>query len=192
MRAQPATDTTRSSTASSHTGSAAWRPWLLGTQINVITQHLLPSSAPHLGPNTLPTRAETETSQAYGVYGGVEVNARLQGYLDVEMIRGQGINRATGVSGAHWGRDADRFGAAVLQHGIVAVHRQYLAAGGVGFLLGDGRLTYGDERIVESYYRLQVGEYVHIGPDAQVIMNPGYNRDRGTVTLLAARCNLRY
>lgn len=430
-------------------GSATWVPALLGTQANVITQHLGRSAAPYLGPNSLTPDGDTQTSQAYGIYAGVLVSHRLQGYLDVEMIRGEGINHATGlagitngdvlrqgsvdlgsgpyvaraflkytvpfasdaggtgedtlaraqdqvpmvvssrrleiiagkaaasdmfdlnryanttrqqfsnwglfqntawdfaadtrgysngiaiswitpsytvrigsfqmptfangnkfdsdlrrargdhaeltvlapitstvirtmawmnhgrmgsyqtaldravaaraagttdtipdivaddrpgrlkygygvsieqpladdgetgmfaragwsdganesfaftevdrhlslglqVSGAHWGRSADRFAIAGLQHGIVDVHQRYLAAGGVGFLLGDGTLTYGPEQVVETYYRAQLGDYLQVGPDVQLIRNPGYNRDRGTAKVFGFRFNIRY
>ncbi len=96
------------------------------------------------------------------------------------------------VSGAHWGRGADRIGVAGLAHGIATGHQQYLAAGGFGFLLGDGTLTYGREEIVEGFYRGQVNQYLQIGPDVQCIRNPGYNRDRGPATVLGLRVNFRY
>jgi high affinity Mn2+ porin len=96
------------------------------------------------------------------------------------------------VSGAHWSRSTDRFGLAVSQTGIVQVHRDYLNAGGLGFLLGDGRLNYGPEQLVETYYRSQLGPYLQVGPDVQYIRNPGYNRDRGPATVLSLRVNLRY
>ena len=79
-----------------------------------------------------------------------------------------------------------------MQHSIVSVHQRYLAAGGVGFLLGDGALTYGPEQVVESFYRAQIGDYVQLGPDVQLIRNPGYNRDHGLATILGFRFNLRY
>jgi hypothetical protein len=96
------------------------------------------------------------------------------------------------VSGVHWGRTGDRFGVAGLAHGIVAVHQLYLAAGGVGFLLGDGQLSYGPEQILEGYYRAQLGDYLQVGPDLQLIRHPGYNRDRGVAKVIAFRVNLRY
>jgi high affinity Mn2+ porin len=426
-------------------GSAAWQPAFLGTQANIITQHLARLPAPYLGANSLPRDGDTQTSQAYGLYAGVQMGARLQGYLDVEMIRGEGISHATGLagitngdvlrqgtvdlgsgpyvaraylrytvpftsetadslargqdqlatvvssrrlelfagklaasdlfdlnryanttrwqfmnwglfqntawdfaadtrgysngvavawitpsyavragsfqmptlangnhfdpdlrrgrgdhveltalvpgsativrvmgfvnhaqmgsyrlaldraaaaraagtadtipdivatdapgrrkygvglnleqpladegetglfarlgwsdgenesfaftevdrhasvglqlSGAHWGRAGDRFAVAGLAHGLVAVHQEYLAAGGTGFLLGDGRLTYGPEQILESYYRAQVGAYVQIGPNLQLIRHPGYNRDRGVAKVISLRLNVRY
>lgn len=96
------------------------------------------------------------------------------------------------VSGVHWGRANDRLGLGAVREGIVAVHRNYLAAGGVGFLLGDGRLTYGPEQIVEGYYRLQAGQYLQLSPDVQGIINPGYNRDRGPALVGSLRVNFRY
>jgi hypothetical protein len=96
------------------------------------------------------------------------------------------------VSGSHWGRGNDRIGLAGVREGIVAVHRAYLAAGGTGFLLGDGRLTYGPEQILEGYYRLQAGRFLELTPDVQSIRNPGYNRDRGPALVGSLRANFRY
>lgn len=96
------------------------------------------------------------------------------------------------VAGAHWGRSDDRFGIATVIDGIVKVHQEYLAAGGDGFLLGDGGLNYGEEQIVEAYYRIQWGPYVEVSPDYQYIRSPGYNRDRGPATVWSLRLNVRY
>jgi high affinity Mn2+ porin len=96
------------------------------------------------------------------------------------------------VSGVHWGRTNDRIGLAGVREGIVAVHKAYLAAGGVGFLLGDGRLTYGPEQILEGYYRFQAGRFLQLTSDLQDIRNPGYNRDRGPALVGSLRANFRY
>jgi hypothetical protein len=96
------------------------------------------------------------------------------------------------ISGVHWGRANDRIGLAGVREGIVPVHRTYLAAGGVGFLLGDGRLAYGPEQILEGYYRLQTGRYLQLSSDLQSIRNPGYNRDRGPALVGSLRANFRY
>lgn len=102
------------------------------------------------------------------------------------------VSAGVQLSGMHWGRRSDRIGIAVVQTEIVQVHRDYLNAGGLGFLLGDGRLNYGPEQIVETYYRAQTGTYFQVSPDVQYIRNPGYNRDRGPATVLSLRVNLRY
>lgn len=101
------------------------------------------------------------------------------------------VSAGVQVSGARWGRGADRVGIAGVQHGIVPIHRAYLARGGLGFLLGDGRLTYGPEQIGEAYYRAQFGAYTQVSPDVQVIRDPGYNRDRGPAMVLSLRINVR-
>ena len=96
------------------------------------------------------------------------------------------------LAGRHWGRRLDRIGVAVLRHTINDAHREYLAAGGTGFLLGDGALRYGPEAFVESYYRGQLGPYVQVGPDVQYVRNPGYNQDRGPAWITSLRANVQY
>jgi high affinity Mn2+ porin len=96
------------------------------------------------------------------------------------------------LSGVHWGRHDDRVGIATVIDGIAHAHQEYLAAGGDGFLLGDGALRYGEEQVVEAYYRIQCGTYVEVSPDYQYVRNPGYNRDRGPATVFSLRLNVRY
>ena len=96
------------------------------------------------------------------------------------------------ASGIRWGRNDDRLGVGFVAHGLSDDHRAYLEAGGSGFLLGDGRLNYGCECIVEAYYRVQLGPWMQLTPDVQHVWNPGYNRDRGPATVLAIRVNARY
>lgn len=96
------------------------------------------------------------------------------------------------LAGTHWHRPDDRLGIAYVAHGLSPDHRAYLAAGGIGFLLGDGRLNYAPEEILESYYRLQVLPYTQLSADLQFIPQPGYNRDRGPATVISLRLNLRY
>ena len=101
---------------------------------------------------------------------------------------------STGVqmSGIHWGRTDDRLGIGYAWHGLSPEHRDYLAAGGIGFMLGDGKLNYGLEQILETYYRVQLGQYAQLSPDFQYIQNPGYNRDRGPVEVYSLRLRLSY
>ena len=96
------------------------------------------------------------------------------------------------VAGGAWGRGDDRLSLALVVHGLSSDHRDYLARGGHGFLLGDGRLRYGPEEIVEAYYRFQLGPYLEVSPDVQMLRHPGYNRDRGPATVVSLRVNARY
>jgi len=94
------------------------------------------------------------------------------------------------LSGAHWGRPRDRLGVALGIDGLSAPHRDYLAAGGCGFMLCDGALDYGSERVVEAYYRAQWGRYLQVSPDLQWIANPGYNRARGPARVIGVRLHV--
>lgn len=96
------------------------------------------------------------------------------------------------VSGVHWGRAEDHFGIAYGVQGISNLHKQYLAEGGMGMLVGDGRLRYGLEQVFETYYRVQIGRYIQISPDFQYIWNPGYNHDRGPAQVYGLRLHLSY
>lgn len=91
------------------------------------------------------------------------------------------------VSGTGWNRSDDRFGIAGVINGISADHRAYLAAGGYGFIIGDGALTYGNEYIAEIQYCLHVTENISFTPDYQFVVNPAYNTDRGPVHVFGVR-----
>jgi carbohydrate-selective porin OprB len=109
------------------------------------------------------------------------------------------VSIGTQVSGAHWWRKDDRLGVAVVSEGLSAPHREYLAAGGSGFLLDDGRLNYRREQILESYYRVQLTDSIamapvkiQLSPDFQFIRNPGFNADRGPARFWGVRLHLEY
>jgi high affinity Mn2+ porin len=84
-------------------------------------------------------------------------------------------------------RPLDEAGLAVVVNGLSAPHRDYLAAGGYGFMLGDGRLRYGLEEIGELYYQVAVVRGVRFTADYQFVRNPAYNRDRGPVHVFGLR-----
>ena len=97
---------------------------------------------------------------------------------------------ATDLRGTRWHRPDDKAGLALSINAISADHRRYLALGGQGFLLGDGALRYGREKIVEAYYTLRVWRGVSCALDLQRIWNPGYNQDRGPVWVFGVRLHL--
>jgi high affinity Mn2+ porin len=94
--------------------------------------------------------------------------------------------------GSRWGRRNDRAGVAFVANGIVAAHREYLALGGLGFQLGDGALTYGLEKIVESFYTAHVWRGVFLAYDLQYANNPGYNMARGPVFISSVRLHVEF
>lgn len=94
------------------------------------------------------------------------------------------------ANGVRWGRRFDRAGVAFVSNGISRDHQQYLALGGLGFLLGDGRLDYGRENIFEGFYTLHLWRGVYPSFDLQHVDDPGYNRDRGPVWVPALRLHI--
>jgi high affinity Mn2+ porin len=105
---------------------------------------------------------------------------------------GPSVSTGLGASGSWWHRRYDRAGVAFVSNGIGRWHQEYLADGGHGFLLGDGRLNYGRESIAETYYTAHVWRGIYLGPDLQHVNNPGYNRDRGPVLVPGFRAHLEF
>ncbi|MFP5040862.1 carbohydrate porin [Parasediminibacterium sp. JCM 36343] len=99
---------------------------------------------------------------------------------------------ATGFQfdGSIWKRKKDVLGIAFASNGISNNHRQYLANGGYGFIIGDGGLNYAHEKIVEAYYSFPLVGHITATADYQYVTNPAYNKDRGPVQLVAVRLHL--
>ncbi len=68
-------------------------------------------------------------------------------------------------SGDLWGRDKDQTGIGGALNAISHAHANYLAAGGLGFILGDGALSYAGERILETYYKYTIADGLHVSAD---------------------------
>src|SRR5262249_4975863 len=96
------------------------------------------------------------------------------------------------VTGSRWNRPNDVAASAFTASGISGVHASYLAKGGNDFLIGDGALSYGPEKVWESYYNWRVAEGFFVGFDLQHIVNPAYNRDRGPVWVYSLRLHLEF
>ena len=107
-------------------------------------------------------------------------------FTEIEQTLAFGVSSA----GRVWGRPADRLGIALAVNGINGDHRDYLAAGGYGFMLGDGRLSYGAERVVDAYYSFAPVSFGSISLEVQRYDNPAFNRDRGPVTVYGLRFHM--
>jgi high affinity Mn2+ porin len=95
-------------------------------------------------------------------------------------------------AGTPWSRPNDEVGAAFVIDGLAPWHRRYLSAGGYGFLLGDGALSYGPELEGDIYYRAQLTPELSFSGVYQPIVNPGYNRDRGPVHVFSGRLHVAF
>lgn len=135
---------------------------------------------------------EQQLSDDLGVFahGGV-ADGKIESYefSDIDRSLAAGLS----LKGARWGRPNDTFGAAVVVNGISRVHEQFLNAGGLGILVGDGKLPHpGPESILEIYYDLAAYGPAHVSLDYQFVDNPAYNRDRGPVSILGARVHAQF
>jgi high affinity Mn2+ porin len=155
------------------------------------------------------TTPNTADVRRYASRPGVNLNAEQQivpdvgifgrvGWADgqVEPFEFTDIDRtaSAGMSlgGKLWGRPDDTFGLATVLNGISSAHIAYLNAGGLGILVGDGQLPHpGLEEILETYYRLPLGSW-QVTADYQFIVNPGFNRDRGPVSVISARLRTQF
>ena len=95
-------------------------------------------------------------------------------------------------SGWRWGRPDDEIGIGFVASGLSDLHRRYLAAGGYGFIIGDGALRYAPEMLSEIYYRFALTREVSIGFNYQPILNPAYNADRGPIHVFTGRAHIAF
>jgi high affinity Mn2+ porin len=125
---------------------------------------------------------------AFGRFGWDNGKTESFAYTEVDQTFAEGV----GANGAWWNRKQDRAGIAFVSNAIKKDHQDYLAAGGLGFLLGDGHLTYGRENILEMYYTAHVWRGIYLAPGLQHLNNPGYNRDRGPVIVPSFRAHVEF
>jgi high affinity Mn2+ porin len=125
---------------------------------------------------------------AFGRWGWNDGKTESFAYTEDES----GVEIGSYFVGTRWKRSLDRAGAAFVSSGIKSYHQQYLADGGLGFILGDGGLTYGRETIEEAFYTVHAWRGLFFAFDLQHVNNPGYNKVRGPVTVPGVRMHLEF
>ena len=130
----------------------------------------------------------TDHLRVAGRFGWNEGQHESFAYTEVD----QTVLLGADYDGEQWGRKADKVGLAVVSNAIKRDHQNYLADGGLGFLLGDGRLHYGRETTEESYYNAHAWRGLFFALGLSHINNPGYNRDRGPVWVPSVRCHVEF
>jgi high affinity Mn2+ porin len=135
---------------------------------------------------------EQQISKDLGAFvraGKAGGNVEPYEFTDIDRSLAAGLS----LQGSSWHRSADTVGVAAMNNGISAAREAYLNAGGLGILVGDGRLPHpGPEQIMETYYSAAVLEFAHLSLDYQYINHPGYNRDRGPVSVIAVRLHAQF
>jgi high affinity Mn2+ porin len=133
---------------------------------------------------------EQQITNDVGVFARLSWNdGRREEWAFAEIDRHASLGIS--VKGTPWKRPDDTFGLAGIINGLSRDHRRYLESGGVGFMIGDGRLTYRPEEIIETYYSAKLMQYVYVSTDLQFVNHPAYNRDRGPVLVAGLRLHLQ-
>ncbi len=114
--------------------------------------------------------------------------SEISAFTDIDASLSLGLQ----LKGSSWGRPDDRIGLAGAWNMITPDHSGFLAAGGLGVLVGDGRLSYAAENVVEAFYALQMTKGLTATVDYQLLVNPAYNADRGPVHVFAGRLSARF
>lgn len=109
-------------------------------------------------------------------------------FTDIDRSLSGGVS----VKGSAWGRPSDTVGLGGAVNGLSGAHRDFLAAGGNGLLIGDGQLNYRQEKIIEAYYAYNINKWSTLTFDYQFVANPAYNADRGPVSIFSARAHAEF
>lgn len=121
----------------------------------------------------------------FGRWSWRDARADVMSWADMDRSFSLGLS----LKGAAWGRPQDTVGVAGAINGLSRDHRLYSAAGGLGVTIGDGRLSYSGETIVETFYSIGLRTNQTLTLDYQYISNPAYNSDRGPISLFAVRAH---
>jgi high affinity Mn2+ porin len=135
--------------------------------------------------------AEQEITKDLGVFARVGWNdGHTESWAFTEIDGTVAVGMA--LKGTCWCRKQDLVGLACVVNDISTGHRAYLAAGGLGFIVGDGKLSYGTEDILEAYYNWELAKGINVTFDFQGVNDPAYNKDRGPVAIAGVRVHFEY
>jgi high affinity Mn2+ porin len=117
---------------------------------------------------------------AFGRYGWSDGKTEAWAFTQIDRSASGGIS----IDGRLWKRKSDNIGIAGVRNYLSGDDRTFLADGGLGFIIGDGRLDhYRPEEIVEAYYAWHATKEWTVTGDFQHVRNPAYNADRGPVSV---------
>jgi high affinity Mn2+ porin len=129
---------------------------------------------------------EQSVTDDIGLFGRWSWNngkTEIMSFTDIDAS----LSLGTSIKGTKWGRPDDTIGIAGAFNALSRDHRDFIAAGGLGPLIGDGQLNYRKERILETYYAYAVTKAITVTADYQFVTNPAYNADRGPVHVFSGR-----
>ncbi len=110
-------------------------------------------------------------------------HSEIGAFTDID----QSVSVGTRLKGKLWGRADDEIGIAGAINMLSSDQSRYLAAGGLGVLVGDGQLNYGLGERDRGLLRPAAHQGADRPADYQLLINPAYNADRGPVHVFAGR-----
>ena len=128
-------------------------------------------------------QALTDEVGVFGRWSWNDGKTEIMAFTDIDASLSLGAS----IKGTRWGRPDDVVGIGGAINALSRDHRDFIAAGGLGPLIGDGQLNYQPERILESYYAYALNKQLTLTGDYQLITNPAYNADRGPVHVFSGR-----
>ena len=135
---------------------------------------------------------EQEITAAIGVFARASINDGTKEAFEFTEIN-KSLSAGASMKGSLWHRADDTAGVAVAVNALSDAAQRYFAAGGIGILIGDGRLPhYGPEQIFEIYYSAKLTSTVSMALNSQRIIHPAYNRDRGPVSIFGLRLHAEF
>ena len=171
----------------------------LGTYLDAISQGAATGQTPSTGAvrsfrtkDGFGLNLEQQLAPDLGVFARASVSQGTVEEVDFTDIN-KSISAGLSLTGGRWGRPDDTVGLAGALNRISHQGKLYLAAGGLGGIIGDGQLpNAGPEQILEVYYRVPVFSFAHLTVDYQFINHPAYNRDRGPVSIFGLRARVQF
>ncbi len=130
----------------------------------------------------------TDDIGLFGRWSWNDGKTEIMAFTDIDSSLSGGVS----IKGNAWGRPDDTIGIGGAINGLSNDHRGFLVAGGLGILIGDGRLNYQHEKILESYYAIAMNKALSLTFDYQLITNPAYNADRGPVSVFSGRIHAEF
>jgi high affinity Mn2+ porin len=128
-------------------------------------------------------QAVTDDIGLFGRWSWNDGKTEIMAFTDIDAS----LSLGTSIKGTKWGRPDDVIGLGGAINALSQDHRDFIAAGGLGVLIGDGALNYRKERILETYYAYALTKQLTLTADYQLITNPAYNADRGPVHVFSGR-----
>jgi high affinity Mn2+ porin len=149
------------------------------------------------------TRAEGRTKTGFAINTEYPLSEKLGTFLKLSWNDGknetwmftevdQSLALGFIINKFSWLLDNNESGIALNINGISDEHKNFLSQGGYGFIIGDGKLNYGLESIIEFYFKMTLFDKLFLTPDYQFVLNPAYNIDRGPVHIFSIRVHTEF